>query len=313
MALVVALAAFTYVLPKPESHAADLSGIQYEPGTATVNTTGSTCQVVLPITASAPDNATANNLHEIVSNDQAQTGLSGDRVFLSPGPLDGTKVYFAAYLDGVSCADVGQGTATVNADRSTAGRAVSTTLARATAPSLPTLRTVTADLVTASSPNGAPVELVALPKWAKIAIAGLAAAAIFVGITIAVGAGLEAAIGAGAATTVTGAALSGCVGGAVSTAANNLITGAAKTTTDNVSSAVVGCLTGGITAQLGPYLKPLAEKLGGGLRGLLGLAPAQLGGTVLEEVATTAAVDVSGPTIEMTTAAAQGAERVASS
>ena len=86
-----------------------------------------------------------------------------------------------------------------------------------------------------------------------------------------------------------------------------------RTTKDNVASAVTGCLTGGITAQLGPYLKPLAERLGKGLRALLGLAPSQMGGSVLEEVATAAAVDVSSPTIEMTTGAAQAAELVASS
>jgi hypothetical protein len=268
------VAMFMSLAARPAAQAAELGGAQYNPGTATVISSGDLCSVNLPVTVTAPDTATAERIHAMTQDRDAmqEDYADGTYAFVVPGSISGTTVSYGITLAGLRCADVGMGTSQEGTSQE--------------------------------------VSLAALPKWAKIAIAGLVAAGVFVAITAGVGAVLEA-VAAGAAETAVGAAVAGCIGGAVSTAMNNLITGAAKTTTDNVSSAVVGCLTGGVTAQLGPFLKPLASRLGNTLRGLAGLAPHQVAGPVLEEVATAAAVDVGNPLVEMVTGAAQGAERVA--
>jgi hypothetical protein len=156
-----------------------------------------------------------------------------------------------------------------------------------------------------------PVALAAIPTWGKIAIAVLAGLAIFVGVTVVVGAGLEAVLGAAAATSTAGTLLSGCIGGATSTAVMNRITGAAKSVKDDVAGVAFGCFAGSVTAALGKLLQTVATRIGAGLRNLAGLPPATYGGTVLEEVASGAAVDVSSPAIEMVTGAAEGAGRAA--
>jgi hypothetical protein len=145
----------------------------------------------------------------------------------------------------------------------------------------------------------------ALPAWAKAAIAALVGSAVYISVSVlltaaAVAAGVE--IGAGTAAFSAFVLAAGCIGGAVSTAATLVIASGGGWQT-GLSSAIAGCLTGAATAvlpikamgiQLGQWIKSTLIPVGAlvGSDALSAAASAAIDLTPVETVLSTAATDL---------------------
>lgn len=305
---VLAIALAASVLPRGTSSAAEFGGIQYSAGEARDNAgDGSTCSITLPISLDAKDAATQSQVAGFLAKAESSAALGsgvGQIRLASVTQTSGSLVNLVSVVD-LDCALVQSATAAVR----TTGSEPSSAGLHATAAG--------GTVIPAAYTGSMVVRAAALPQWAKNAVAALGSAAVYVAVTVVVVAVLSAALpelaaalgeaAASAAVTVVG----GCIGGAVSTAVNNLITGAASNVAENVSSAVSGCITGGAIASMGAGLKAVSASLSNGIRGMLGLSVAEVGGATLATAETELGHTVGIHLEQVVTAAAEGAGRAA--
>jgi hypothetical protein len=145
----------------------------------------------------------------------------------------------------------------------------------------------------------------AFPSWLKGAVGALVGAIVYVAVSVVT---VGAMVALGATTTVTGglaapalAAFAGCIGGAVSTAVTLFIAGASTTPAGITSSALAGCLTGGLIAQI--PAGTAGVWVGNSIRTQLGRTPSAVIGNAAVQAAVEADVQMSPLTYALRRAA----------